>query len=86
MFQLDVTAPPPNSQDVSFRNASWEGRTLCSVAYALLQQYNWKGASFIELDMKLQAGYRGCSIKNCTVDNGVLFTVLADISQSPSLN
>jgi len=58
-----------------------EGVTLCSIAYSLVLQHNKKGYDFAQLDIKLRAGYTGRSISaSCTVDNKVLFGVLAEIS------
>jgi hypothetical protein len=58
-----------------------EGVTLCSIAYSLVMQHNKKGYDFAQLDIKLRIGYTGRSISaGCTVDNKVLFGVLAEIS------
>jgi hypothetical protein len=58
-----------------------EGTTLCSVAYSLVSKHNKKGYDFAQLDLRLQVGYTGRSIcGGCTVDNKVLFRVLAEIS------
>jgi hypothetical protein len=57
------------------------GVTLCSIAYSLVLQHNKKGYDLAQLDVKLQVGYTGRSISaGCTVDNKVLFGVLAEIS------
>lgn len=58
-----------------------EGATLCSIAYSIILQNNKKGYDFAQLDLRLQIGYTGRSISaGCTVDNKVLFGVLAEIS------
>jgi len=57
------------------------GVTLCSIAYSLVLQHNKKGYDFAQLDFKLRIGYNGRSLSaGCTVDNKVLFGVLAEIS------
>lgn len=63
------------------QHSSSKDTTLCSVAYSLILQYNRKGLNIVDLDLKLRAGYRmGSIMEGCSLDNKLLFQVLADIS------
>lgn len=81
LFPVDVVPLPHQSPNTFPQDTLLEDHTTpCSEAYALLQQYNRKGVNFIELDLKLRGGYRGCSVTECTVDNKLLLSVLAEMA------
>ncbi|KAF2687105.1 arsenate resistance ArsH [Lentithecium fluviatile CBS 122367] len=79
-YQQATTSISPSPMENLIRSSSPDA-TLCSVAYSLILQHNKKGYDFAQLDLRLRIGYKGCGIANgCTVDNKVLFRVLAEIS------
>lgn len=56
--------------------------TLCSTAFAMVDQSNRKRCNILDIDNRLS---RGChssdvSLEGCQVDNAILSSVLADIS------
>jgi len=78
--QCPTTSATTDHMEALLHPAS-EGATLCSIAYSIILQNNKKGYDFAQLDLRLQIGYTGRSISaGCTVDNKVLFGVLAEIS------
>lgn len=59
-----------------------ETSTVCSIALGLIFRHNHKGLSMAELQQQLKPGMRAPSgaCGECSVENNVLFRVLADIS------
>ncbi|KAK6542809.1 hypothetical protein TWF694_006750 [Orbilia ellipsospora] len=75
--------------ECSSSQASTATTTLCSIAYELVLKYNHKAYTMEELDQRLRCGYSGGCLMNegcswftrsdCSVNNKVLFRVLAEI-------
>ncbi|KAF3210388.1 hypothetical protein TWF106_010684 [Orbilia oligospora] len=61
--------------------ASTATTTLCSVAYEMVLRYNHKAYTMEELDRRLRCGYLGGYLmdEGCSVDNKILFRILAEI-------
>jgi hypothetical protein len=57
--------------------------TLCSIAYRLAFQCNKRGLGDVELNVRMQHGFRPGrnSTEGCRVDNRVLLSVLSEISK-----
>ena len=78
--------PGTNVLETILRNEvsedKYEDTTVCAVALELVMSCNTKSLSILDLDMRLQSGYRRARFQweGCRVDNQVLFAVLAEIT------